>query len=56
MLSLRTCKADVMVGLKSDEQDKQLTEEYRNMKRDSELHPEWWASSGKWAVVCFNKN
>ncbi|CAI8500693.1 unnamed protein product [Hanseniaspora opuntiae] len=56
MLSLRTCKADVMVGLKSEEQDKELTEEYRNMKRDQELQPEWWASSGKWAVVCFNKN
>ena len=56
MLSLRTCKADVMVGLKSEEQDQELTEEYRNMKRDQELQPEWWASSGKWAVVCFNKN
>lgn len=56
MLSLRTCKADVMVGLKSDEQDKQLTEEYKNMKRDKDLKPEWWNSSGKWAVICFNKN
>lgn len=56
MLSLRTCKADVMVGLKSDEVDKQLTEEYKNMKKDKDLKDEWWNSSGKWAVVCFNKN
>ncbi|XBW36957.1 hypothetical protein QEN19_002537 [Hanseniaspora menglaensis] len=56
MLSLRTCKADVMVGLKSEDQDKELTEEYKNMKKDQDLKDEWWSSSGKWAVVCFNKN
>lgn len=50
LLSLRTCKADVQVGLPQglDEKLSQLWE------KDHPGQGSWWTSSGKWAVICFN--
>ena len=48
-LSLRTCKADVQVGLEEgvDEELCALWE------KDHPGQGSWWCSSGKWAVICF---
>ncbi|KAJ9096175.1 hypothetical protein QFC19_007274 [Naganishia cerealis] len=51
ILSLRTCKADVVVGLPQGV-DEQLIETYKSMGNEV---GEFWSSSGKWAVVSFNK-
>ncbi|KAG7665203.1 HRT2 [[Candida] subhashii] len=50
ILSLRTCKADVVVGLPAGINEK-LIEEYKKMGNEI---GEFWSSSGKWAVVSFN--
>lgn len=49
-LSLRTCKADVQVGLKEgvDEELCALWE------KDHPGQGSWWSSSGKWAIICFS--
>ncbi|KAL6942991.1 hypothetical protein ACO0RG_001964 [Hanseniaspora osmophila] len=49
VLSLRTCKADVMVALPKGV-DEKLCELWA---KDNE-HGSWWCTSGKWAVICFN--
>lgn len=51
VLSLRTCKADVVVGLPKGV-DEQLIETYKAMGNEI---GEFWASSGKWAVISFNQ-
>ncbi|CAB4256912.1 similar to Saccharomyces cerevisiae YMR027W Putative protein of unknown function [Maudiozyma barnettii] len=50
VLSLRTCKADVQVALKSgvDEELSKLWE------KDHPGQGSWWCCSGKWAVICFS--
>jgi hypothetical protein len=50
VLALRTCKADVVVGLPDgeDERIKELTGE------DAKSLVRKWAWSGKWAVVQFS--
>jgi hypothetical protein len=50
VLALRTCKADVVVGLTDgeDERIKELTGE------DANSPVRKWAWSGKWAVVQFS--
>ena len=50
ILSLRTCKSDVIVGLSMGTDD-MLSELWE------QDHPEkgsWWCCSGKWAVACFH--
>ncbi|ODQ63456.1 DUF89-domain-containing protein [Nadsonia fulvescens var. elongata DSM 6958] len=49
-LSLRTCKADVVVGLKEGEQAR-LEKEWIDMGNS---HGLGWCWSGKWAVICFS--
>ncbi|SCW02478.1 LAFE_0F07316g1_1 [Lachancea fermentati] len=49
-LSLRTCKADVVVGL-APGVDGQLCELWKRERKDEP--PSWWASSGKYAVICY---
>lgn len=49
-LSLRVCKSDVVVGLPPGV-DKQLCESW---EREQKKHGSWWASSGKWAVICYS--
>ncbi|EGW30768.1 uncharacterized protein SPAPADRAFT_62626 [Spathaspora passalidarum NRRL Y-27907] len=51
VLSLRTCKADVVVGLPQGVNEK-LIEQYKNMGNEI---GEFWSSSGKWAVISFNQ-
>lgn len=51
VLSLRTCKADVVVGL-PDGVNEKLIALYE--KQGNEVG-EFWTSSGKWAVISFNK-
>lgn len=51
ILSLRTCKADVVVGL-PDGVNEKLIKEYKDAGNDV---GEFWSSSGKWAVISFNK-
>lgn len=51
ILSLRTCKADVVVGLPEGVNEK-LIQTYKEMGNET---GEFWSSSGKWAVVSFNK-
>lgn len=51
VLSLRTCKADVVVGL-PEGVDEQLIQTYKEMGNEV---GEFWSSSGKWAVISFNK-
>ncbi|KAI5970478.1 HRT2 [Candida margitis] len=51
ILSLRTCKADVVVGLPEGVNEK-LIREYEEAGNDV---GEFWSSSGKWAVISFNK-
>lgn len=51
VLSLRTCKADVVVGLPEGVNEK-LIKEYENMGNEN---GQLWSSSGKWAVISFNK-
>lgn len=50
ILSLRTCKADVVVGLPSGVNET-LIEKY--LAQGNEIG-EFWSSSGKWAVISFN--
>lgn len=50
LLSLRTCKADVVVGLPKGLNEK-LIEEYKSMGNEK---GQLWSSSGKWAVVSFS--
>jgi damage-control phosphatase, subfamily III len=50
ILSLRTCKADVVVGLPEGVNEK-LIKTYKEMGNDI---GEFWTSSGKWAVISFN--
>ncbi|QEU59781.1 hypothetical protein KDRO_C03030 [Kluyveromyces lactis] len=49
-LSLRTAKADVIVGLREGE-DEELSEYWASQGNEN---GSWWTSSGKWAVICFN--
>lgn len=49
VLSLRTCKADVVVGLKPGQD-----EELRKIGGDVETGARKWAWHGKWAVVCLS--
>ncbi|CCF55660.1 hypothetical protein KAFR_0A02220 [Kazachstania africana CBS 2517] len=48
-LSLRTCKADVQVGLPAG-LDENLTKQW---EVDHPGQGSWWTCSGKWAVICF---
>ncbi|KAL6863364.1 Hairy/enhancer-of-split with YRPW motif protein 2 [Amphichorda felina] len=50
VLSLRTCKADVVVGLKPGQD-----EELKKIGGDIETGARKWAWKGKWAVVCLSK-
>ncbi|KAK6203518.1 Ty3 transposition effector [Scheffersomyces amazonensis] len=50
ILSLRTCKADVVVGLKPGVNE-ELIERYK--AQGNEIG-EFWSSSGKWAVISFS--
>ncbi|GEQ71688.1 hypothetical protein JCM33374_g5374 [Metschnikowia sp. JCM 33374] len=50
VLALRTCKADVVVGLPSGLNEK-LIETYKSMGNDI---GEFWTASGKWAVISFH--
>lgn len=50
ILSLRTCKADVVVGL-PDGVNEKLIETYKEMGNEI---GEFWSSSGKWAVISFS--
>ncbi|SGZ50285.1 CIC11C00000003653 [Sungouiella intermedia] len=50
ILTLRTCKADVVVGLPSGLNEK-LIREYKAMGNDI---GEFWTASGKWAVISFS--
>lgn len=50
ILALRTCKADVVVGLPEGLNEK-LIEEYGRMSSDP---GEFWTASGKWAVISFS--
>ncbi|KFH42637.1 hypothetical protein ACRE_066470 [Hapsidospora chrysogenum ATCC 11550] len=49
VLSLRTCKADVVVGLKPGQD-----EELKKIGGDVETGARKWAWHGKWAVVCLS--
>lgn len=51
ILALRTCKADVVVGLPEGVNEK-LIETYKGMGNEIGEH---WKASGKWAVVSFSK-
>ncbi|CUM63693.1 uncharacterized protein PRCAT00001277001 [Priceomyces carsonii] len=51
ILSLRTCKADVVVGL-PEGLNEELIEKYKSMGNEV---GEFWSSSGKWAVISFCK-
>ncbi|CAD1811535.1 hypothetical protein FOB58_003635 [Candida parapsilosis] len=51
ILSLRTCKADVVVGL-PDGVNEKLIKVYKDAGNEV---GEFWSSSGKWAVISFNK-
>lgn len=48
ILALRTCKADVVVGM-PEGLDEKVAKEYSDMGKDGHF----WPSSGKWAVVSF---
>ena len=50
LLSLRTCKADVVVGLPEGLEQK-LTETYGAIGKEDGI---FWCGSGKWAVVSFS--
>ncbi|CCH62126.1 hypothetical protein TBLA_0G01830 [Henningerozyma blattae CBS 6284] len=50
LLSLRTCKADVQVGLKPGV-DEELTKLW---EKDHPGQGNWWVSSGKWAIICYS--
>lgn len=50
-LSLRTAKADVIVGL-TEGKDEELCSAWEKL---GNKYGSWWASSGKWAVICFNE-
>lgn len=50
VLSLRTCKADVVVGLPEGLNEK-LIAKYKSMGNEK---GEFWSSSGKWAVISFS--
>lgn len=50
VLSLRTCKADVVVGLKPGQD-----EELKKIGGDMETGARKWAWYGKWAVVCLSE-
>jgi hypothetical protein len=49
VLALRTCKADVVVGLPEGEDER-----IRALSGDEEGGARKWAWSGKWAVVQFS--
>ncbi|KAI3402616.1 HRT2 [Candida oxycetoniae] len=51
ILSLRTCKADVVVGLPEGLEER-LVKEYKD---EGNGNGQFWSSSGKWAVISFNK-
>ena len=50
ILSLRTCKSDVIVGLPNGTDDR-LGELW---EQDHPGKGSWWCCSGKWAVACFH--
>lgn len=50
VLSLRTCKADVVVGLDAGT-DERIAKEYAAM---GNANGRFWSSSGKWAVISFS--
>lgn len=52
LLSLRTCKADVQVGL-PEGLDEKLSHAW---EKDHPGKGSWWTSSGKWAVICFHSS
>jgi uncharacterized protein with ATP-grasp and redox domains len=52
ILSLRTCKADVVVGLPERVNEK-LSKEYHDAGNEN---GRLWSSSGKWAVISYNKS
>ncbi|GAV54525.1 hypothetical protein ZYGR_0AM00630 [Zygosaccharomyces rouxii] len=52
LLSLRTSKADVQVGLPQG-LDEKLSQEW---EKDHPGKGSWWTSSGKWAVISFNSS
>lgn len=52
LLSLRTAKADVQVGLPQG-LDEKLSGEW---EKDHPGKGSWWTSSGKWAVICFHSS
>lgn len=52
LLSLRTSKADVQVGLPRG-LDEKLSQEW---EKDHPGKGSWWTSSGKWAVISFNSS
>lgn len=52
ILLLRTCKADVVVGLPAGLNEK-LIEEYKSQGNEI---GEFWTASGKWAVISFNQS
>lgn len=49
VLSLRTCKADVVVGLQPGKD-----EELKKIGGDIETGARKWAWHGKWAVICLS--
>ncbi|KAI5959370.1 HRT2 [Candida pseudojiufengensis] len=51
ILSLRTCKADVVVGL-PEGLNEQLIKTYEELGNEGKF----WSSSGKWAVISYNKS
>lgn len=50
VMSLRTCKADVVVGLKPGQD-----EELRKLGGDTETPARKWAWHGKWAVISLSE-
>lgn len=50
LVSLRTCKADVQVGLPKGK-DEELTTFW---EKDHPGKGNWWVSSGKWAIISYN--
>lgn len=52
-LALRTCKADVVVGLAEGEDERLRTTQIKNGSGAGADEERRWAWSGKWAVVQF---
>lgn len=52
-LALRTCKADVVVGLPEGEDERLRATQIKNGSGAGTAEERRWAWSGKWAVVQF---